>query len=249
MSVVVVVGMGQLGRTFGQGLLVIGKTVVPIRRGEQIATGDPELVLVTVAEKDFDATVASIPMPLRDRIGLVQNELAPSEWLDRGISRPTVASVFFEKKPGRAARVILPTKIAGPHATTLVRALGAIEIAAEVIGEAELPRALLEKNLYILTTNLGGMGTALTVGELLREKRFAQIFDEVLGVERMRFGLDDTVVSRDALWAATVAAFEADPDHVAAGRSAKERLARTLARADRFGLAVPTLRSLPPSRA
>ncbi len=241
---VVVVGMGQLGRTFGQGLLVLGKTVVPVRRGERIDGPEPELVLVTVAESDLDAALASIPESLRDRVGLVQNELAPSEWLERGISHPTVASVFFEKKPGRAVRVIHPTRIAGPHASLLARALEAIEIDAKVIDEAELPRALLEKNLYILTTNLGGMGTSITVSELVREERFETIFDEVLAVERARFSLEPQAVSRDALWTALLTAFDADPGHVAAGRSAKERLARTLGRADRFGLAVPTLRSL-----
>lgn len=241
---VVVVGMGQLGRTFGQGLLVVGRTVEPVRRHEPIQARDPELVLVTVAENDLDAALASIPERLRDRIGLVQNELAPSEWLSRGISRPTVASVFFEKKPGRAARVILPTLIAGPHATLLVEALRAIELDARVITESELPRALLEKNLYILSTNLGAMGTSLTVAQLAKEERFVPIFDEVLAVERARFGLDEVRAPRDPLLAATLAAFRADPDHVAAGRSAKERLARTLARAEALGIDVPILRAL-----
>jgi hypothetical protein len=241
---VVVVGMGQLGRTFGQGLLVVGKTVVPVRRGQRIETMDAELVLVTVAEKDFEDAIASVPIALRDRVGLVQNELAPSEWQTRGIERPTVASVFFEKKPGRAARVILPTKIAGPKAELLARALRSIELEAEVIEEAELPRALLEKNLYILVTNLGAMGTSLTVSDLAREPRLAEIFDEVLAVERARFGISEQAAPRDALWAATLAAFAADPDHVAAGRSAKERLARTLARATELGVDVPKLRAL-----
>jgi hypothetical protein len=241
---VVVVGMGQLGRTFGQGLLAIGETVVPVLRGEAIGAVEPELVLVTVAEKDFDAAVRSIPAALRTRIGLVQNELAPSDWLERGISRPTVACVFFEKKRGRQLRLILPTRIAGPHAELLVRALRAIDVEANAIDDAELPRALLEKNLYILTTNLAGIGTPLTVTQLAAEKRLPAIFDEVLLIERARFGLDEAAVSRDALWSAMMAAFAADPDHVAAGRIAWERLSRTLARADRFGLAVPTLRSI-----
>jgi hypothetical protein len=243
-SVVVVVGMGQLGRTFGQALLVIGKTVVPVRRGETIETADPELVLITVQENDLEAAIARVPPALRSRIGLVQNELAPSDWTSFGIERPTVACVFFEKKPGRPARVILPTRIAGPHAGTLARALAAIELDAAVIDEDELPRALLEKNLYILTTNLGAMGTRQTVRELLGSPSLPAIFDEVLEVERARFGLTEDDVSRDALWASMIAAFDADPDHVAAGRSARDRLTRTLARADRSGLAVPTLRSL-----
>ncbi len=242
--VVVVVGMGQLGRTFGQGLLVIGKTVVPIRRGEPIASPEAEFVLVTVGEKDLGGALGSIPSPLRARIGLVTNELCPRDWLDRGVARPTVASVFFEKKPGRPPRVIQPTRIAGPHAPMLARALAAIELDAAVIDEAELPRVLLEKNLYILTTNLAAMGTPLTVAQLREQPRLDAIFDDVLAIERARFGLDERAAPRDALFRAMLDAFDADPTHVAAGRSAPERLARTLARADRFGLAAPALRSV-----
>lgn len=49
---------------------------------------------------------------------------------------------------------------------------------------------------------------------------------------------------RDALIAGMLEAFDADPTHACAGRSAPARLERALAHADAFGLAVPTLRAL-----
>jgi hypothetical protein len=49
---------------------------------------------------------------------------------------------------------------------------------------------------------------------------------------------------RGALIAGMLEAFDGDPDHGCTGRSAPARLARALAHADTFGLAVPTLRSL-----
>ena len=61
--------------------------------------------------------------------------------------------------------------------------------------------------------------------------------------------LVDGDVDEEAAIAEMVAAFTADPEHGAMGRSAPARLARALDQADRLGIDVPTLRSIPPSPA
>ena len=58
MNVVVIIGLGQLGRVFAGGLLRVGCSVVPVNRGDDMAAlaqrhPAPELVLVAVGRKRF----------------------------------------------------------------------------------------------------------------------------------------------------------------------------------------------------
>ena len=218
-----IIGVGQLGSLFGGLLVKRGARVVAIRRGYAI---DPSLaadrVIVAVGEDDLAPVLSSLPTAWRDRVVLVQNELSPDAWLAHGITHPTVASVFFEKKRDRAPRVVLPTRIAGPWATLLAAMLNDEGLTAIVIDERELPRALLDKNVYILTSNIAGLTapsgtTTSALLEVPQLERTCRIFADVLRVESARSNVE---VDADDASAAMMRAFRADPDHVAAGRSA-----------------------------
>lgn len=249
LAITVLVGVGEMGGVFAKGLLRAGRTVVPVGRStNQEALAElipgPDLVLVTVGESDLDATLAALPAVWRDRVGLLQNELLPHAWERHDISRPTVASVWFEKKPGRAVKVIIPTPIAGPAAGWLVDVLGGIGIPATEVEEGDaLVGELVAKNLYILTANIAGLETGGTVGQLWNDHRelATAVATDVLDLQDALVG---RAVDREAAIAGMVTAFEGDPEHGTTGRSAPERLRRAIAIADRHDLAVPTLRGL-----
>ena len=131
----VIVGIGEVGGTFARGLLRCGHPVVPVlrdtnRQAVAAQVTNPFATLVTVGEADLDHALATLPEQWSERTVLVQNELLPRNWIAHGLQNPTVAVVWFEKKPGRAEKVIIPTPIYGPIAGPLVEALGSIDIAA-----------------------------------------------------------------------------------------------------------------------
>jgi ketopantoate reductase len=242
---VVIVGIGELGSVFARGLLRRGHPVFPVVRGmslvEQTArVENPELVLVAVAEHDLEALLAELPSEWRTRAALLQNELVPAIWQPT-VDDPTVAVVWFEKKPGMDVKVLLPTPIYGAAADTLVEALGSIGIPARALtDERELTHELVRKNLYILTTNIAGMRTGGTVGELWRQHRelATRVAGEVLDIQQALTGQE---LPRERLMAGLVEAFEADPDHKCTGRSAPARLSRALDHARQAGIEAPVL--------
>jgi hypothetical protein len=107
----------------------------------------------------------------------------------------------------------------------------------------QLPFELVSKNLYILVHNVCGLVGPDTVRALWSEARqlAEQVTAEVLDVQFGALGakLDTARLSSDLL-----AAVAADPEHGCAGRTARRRLARLLAQADRLELEVPKLRSI-----
>lgn len=246
---IVIIGLGQLGRVFAGGFLRAGHPVFPVNRGDDMDTlaagmGEPALVLVAVAEPDLHPVLAALPRPWRERVGLIQNELLPRDWQSHGIVRPTVAAVWFEKKAGTDAKPLLPTPVHGPAAQAVVRALAAIGLPARVLaGEAERDYELVRKNLYILTTNIAGLLTGGSVGELWAQHRplAEEVAQEVLEVQQILMGAP---LDRARLMQGLVEAIEADPQHACRGRSAPDRLRRLLAHADAAGLAVPKLREI-----
>lgn len=249
MSEIVIIGLGQLGRIFAGGLLRAGHPVVPVNRGDDMAAratahAAPGLVLVAVAETDLDGVLAGLPAAWKNRLGLIQNELLPRDWIRHGIADPTVISVWFEKKPGTDAKPLMPSPVAGPASALLCRALAAIDLPCrQVAAGDELSFELVRKNVYILTTNLAGLKTGGTVSQLwARHRDFARtIAGEVIDIQDALTGIAH---DREKLIDGMLEAFAADPDHGCTGRSAPARLARALAHADRFGLAVPALRAL-----
>jgi hypothetical protein len=255
MSEVVIIGLGQLGRVFAGGLLRVGCTVVPVNRGDEMTVlaqrhPAPELVLVAVAENDLHSVLAALPDPWKTRVALIQNELLPRDWQAHGYANPTVISVWFEKKKGIDAKPLIASPAAGPGAALLCRALTAIELPCrEVALGDELLFELVRKNVYILTTNIAGLKTGgtlkdtSTVAQLwAQHETFArQVANEVMDIQDELTGIRH---DRDALIAGMREAFEGDPAHGCAGRSAPARLARAIRHADEFRLAVPTLRTL-----
>lgn len=264
MSEVVVWGIGELGAVFARGLLRSGHGVVPVVRGTDVAAltariAVPALVLVAVGETELDAVLSAMPHAWKGRVALLQNELRPRDWERHGLTSPSLAVVWFEKKRGTDVRVLLPTIVAGREvdgqgASLLVEALAAIDVPFErVSGDAAAHGALAAKNLYILVTNLAGMVVDGNVGTLLDEHReFAlELAGEVLELESALFA-PHFFARADAL-AVLDAAGAADPQHACMGRSAPVRLARCIAHADALGLAVPVMRRIaadasPPTR-
>jgi len=247
---VVIVGIGELGGVFARGLLRLGHPIVPVTREQRIADSlaanpEAELVLVTVGEKELDAVLAEIPEPFRDRVGLVQNELLPQTWQARDVRAPTVYVVWFEKKPGRDVHVVQPSVAFGRSAELLVRALAELGIPARAASgdQGELLLELVNKNLYILTTNLAGLVTGGTVSDLWQKHQplAREVASEVLDLQER---LAHQELERHVLLERLEQAIAADPEHPCTGRSAEERLARALRHADREGLAVPRLRAI-----
>lgn len=246
---IVIIGLGQLGRVFAGGFLRVGYTVVPVNRGDDMAAiasrhPSPELVLVAVAEGDLHPVLEAIPPLWKNRLGLLQNELLPRDWQRHGIENPTVTVVWFEKKKGTDINPLIASPVFGPAADAVLQALTAIGIPCRPLADSdELLFELVRKNLFILTTNIAGLKTGGTTGELWANHRdFARIVaEEVLDIQEWLAG---RTFDREKLIAGMAEAIEARPGHACTGRSAPVRLARNLGFADEAGLAVPTLRAI-----
>lgn len=245
---VVIVGMGEMGGVFARGLLKLGHPVFPVIRGTSLAAAaeqlpTPQLVLVAVGEADLAAQLELMPAAWKTRLGLLQNELLPADWSESAFD-PTVISVWFEKKPGRDPKVILPSPIFGPQARLLAEALSTLAIPTRLLEQADaLLHELVLKNLYILTTNLAGLRTGGTVAGLMGEHRAltGQIASEIIALQEAMTGHR---FDREALLAGLQQAFQGDPEHAAMGRSASARLQRAIAHGDRLGLSLPLLKTL-----
>jgi len=247
---VVIIGIGEIGGVFARGFLKLGHPLHPVNRNDSmdaIATNvtDPQLVVVAVGEKDLHPTLERLPAAWRDRLVLIQNELLPRDWQRHRIDNPTVISVWFEKKPGMDAKVVVPSPVFGPHADTVIAALQAVGLPAHRVADQEALRfELVRKNLYILTTNIGGLAIGGgSVTELWHDHNelARAVAADVLTIQRWLTGetLDDA-----RLIDAMVTAFEGDPEHGCMGRSAPARLERALTIANEAGLQVPTLQRI-----
>lgn len=248
---IVVVGVGEMAGVFTRGFLKLGHPVFPITRQMDIdqaakAIAPPELVLVTVGEKDLHPALERIPAIWRDRLALLQNELLPRDWEAHGLRDVTAVAVWFEKKKGQDYKVLVPSPVYGPRAATIEAALETLEIPAwELKSDEELVFELVRKNVYILTTNIAGLelppGT--TVDTLWNEHQplARQVADEVMDIQ---FKLVDRKLDRERLIAGMVEAIEGDLEHKCMGRTAPARLARAIEHADQFGLSVPKLRTI-----
>lgn len=246
---VVLIGAGEMGGVFAHGLLRAGHPVHPV--GRDMAMGEaaraypqPALALVTVGESDLHTVLADIPAPWRDRLGLIQNELLPRDWEAHDLPQPTASAVWFEKKPGKPINPIIATPAYGPNAGLLVNALQAIDLPArEVTDYEEMVFELVRKNVYILTTNIAGLVTGGTTGELWHHHRelAQQVADEIMAIQAWLTGRE---LERERLMAGAAEAMLADPEHANTGRSAPARLKRAIGFADEAGLAVPKLREI-----
>ncbi len=243
---VVIVGIGELGGELARGFLKCGRPVYPVLRGTDPAEvarnlPEPELVAVAVAEEDLPPTLEQLPPIWRDRVVLVQNELTPRLWQRHGIERPTVAVVWFEKKPDRPLVDILDTPVYGPKAAQVTAALERLGVKTRILeSEEALLFELAQKSLYILTLNCAALVIDGTAAEIWYEHpSFAQaVAEELLTLLERRFKRS---LPRRALIEGMVAGIDDCPGRPARGRRARERLARCLAEAREAGISVPTL--------
>ncbi|PIW44524.1 MAG: hypothetical protein COW18_12760 [Zetaproteobacteria bacterium CG12_big_fil_rev_8_21_14_0_65_54_13] len=246
---VVVIGMGEIGSVFARGFLRLGYPVVPVMRDMDMGVvaaevSEPEMVIVAVAEKDLHATLQQLPDVWRDRLVLLQNELLPRDWQQHGLEKPTVISVWFEKKQGMDSKVVIASPAYGPVAGLLKEALATVNVPVTVLADEEaLLFELVLKNLYILTTNIAGIQAGGNVRELwLNHNELAcEVAADVFDLQEYLTGRS---LSRTALIEGMLHAFDGDPAHGCMGRSAPARLQRALAIADAAGLEVTTLRRI-----
>jgi len=245
---IIIVGMGEMAGVFARGFLRSGYPVYPVTRDmdmqQQAASIDePEMVLIAVAEKDIQSVLKTIPERWQDKLALLQNELLPNDWQQHQLN-PTVISVWFEKKKGQDARVLIPSPAYGAKADILVDSLNAIDIAARKLNSAdELLFELVVKNVYILTTNIAGLKTGGTVSELWSQHQdiARDVAAEIILLqEKLTRQSFDTPKLIDAM----LVAFNGDPDHGCMGRSAPARLERALMLAEKHQLALPTLQKI-----
>ena len=248
-SPVVVIGIGEMGSVFTRAFLKLGHPVYPVTRNTDInemsnAITEPELVLVAVGEGELQATLKNIPDTWHDRIGLLQNELLPKDWLPHNFDNPTVISVWFEKKKGQDSKVLIPSPCFGPKASLLVDALATLDIPARDVGKLEnMEEELLIKNVYILTTNISGLITKGNVEDLWsnHNELAREVADEVMDIQATLVGHD---LDREKLIAGFKEGIDGDLQHMCMGRSAPARLKRALEIADNEGLDVVKLREI-----
>jgi len=248
---IVIVGIGELGGVFARAFLRNGYPVFPVTRSMNISDQtdsipQPELVLVAVAEKDFNAVMATIPAAWRNCAGLLQNELLPRDWKAYNITRPTIISVWFEKKKGREYKVLIPSRVHGPKAALIAESLENIEIPCKILpSEDELLYELVFKNVFVLTINIAGLVLAEgTTTETLWEQHndFARsIADEVIDVQEW---LTEAAFQRKKLIDGLLEGVYGDPQHKCRGRAAQGRLTRVLDIADEAGLEIPRIRDI-----
>ena len=250
---VIVIGIGEMGSVFARGLLRSGHPAYPVTRDEDLAEvarqlPSPELVVVAVAENDLHAVLEQIPPAWQQRLCLLQNELLPGDWQQYGFVKPTVISVWFEKKKGQDVKVLIPSPAYGPAAELLKASLGSLDIPVRVLNdESELLFELVLKNVYIVTTNCAGLVAGGTVSELWANHRelAETVAHEVIEIQA---ALTGRTFPAEDLIKGMLKAFDGDPDHGCMGRSAPARLARALQQADTAGLAIPRLRDIAASQ-
>lgn len=247
-SPVVVMGMGEVGSVLARGYLKLGHPVYPVLRAMNIeeqanSIPDPMAVIVAVGESELSTILAVMPSVWRSKLILIQNELLPRDWQQHDL-QPTVISVWFEKKKGQDVKVVVPSTVYGSQAESLIAALDTLDIPATLITDADtMTFELVRKNYYILTSNIAGLRTGGTVGELWQNHQdFAKQI--VTDVNRVQEYLVGESLDKEKLTAAMLTAFEGDLQHGCTGRSAPARLQRVLDIATTAGLDVPTLQGI-----
>ena len=246
---IVIIGIGELGCEFARGFLRCGHPVYPVIRQMNLVDvcrqiPAPAMVLITVQENELQAVLKQLPDPWRNKVGLLQNELLPRDWQRHNLTNPTVAVVWFEKKPDMVLTNILYTPIYGPHAALMSEALDAIKIPTRLLeNEDALLYELARKSLYILTVNICGLYCNCTVGNLWQQHQTLarEVAEEVISILEWLTGIK---LSTSKLIAGMVEGIEDCPDRNCLGRSARARLQRTLAYAREAGIETPRLKEI-----
>ncbi len=246
---VALIGIGEMGGVFAKGLLKIGYPVYPILRDSDysqfaITLVDPLFILIAVGESELHTVFRKLPNGWRNKLVLLQNELLPNDWQSADVTDPTVISVWFEKKKGMDVKVLQPSPIYGPNGGVLKQALDSLQIPTVILSTFDdLISSLVKKNLFVLTINISGLLFDITIKELLNtyKEQTIAIAVEILAIQEklVQISLDHDYLLKELLLS-----FASAPDHKCRGRSASERLNRTLALADHFNLTSPVLKEI-----
>ncbi len=244
MGSVVIVGMGQLGRTVAEGWLLNGLTVVPVLRRSppaSLADRNPQAVLVATGEDDLDGALASLPEAWRDRVILLQNELVPSIWAPY-LTTPTLAAIWFEKKPGINLHSLRPSVAYGPQIHLLSTAFEVLNQPLQSVDTYEhMVVELMIKNTFILATNIYGLVSPGPLKNFISPRhrtRVQQLLNEICPLQSCLTGLMCPVdrTSHD-IWEVIAK----NAELVVPGRSALDRLHRTITTARQSNLFTPEL--------
>ena len=250
-SPIVIIGIGELAGVFARAFLRNGYPVYPITRNMDILKEaenlpEPLMVLVAVAEADFQNVMKTLPARWRSKLALLQNELLPRDWLAHGIADPTVISVWFEKKKGMDYNVLLPSPVYGAAADLIAASLAGIGIPCNILHSSdELLFELVLKNVFVFTINIAGLiledGTTTSMLWQQHEQLARDVAADIITLQEF---VTARSFSRDQLLDGLEKGIKGDPDHRCKGRSAPGRLARTLEMADQGGIDIPTIRDI-----
>jgi len=243
---IVIIGIGELAGVFAQGFLRCGHPVYPIIRGmdlSQLATQipEPKLVLITVQESELANVLEQIPEIWHNKLGLLQNELLPRDWLSHGIQNPTITVVWFEKKKNLPVTPILYSPSYGDNAPLIADALQAMDIPAPILETEEaILYELVRKTVYILTVNIAGLVNNCTVGELWENN---QSFATTLAHEIIQVleYLTEQTLPHDRLIMGMGEGIHDCPGRFCLGRRASQRLERVIKYAQEAKLTTPEL--------
>lgn len=241
---IIVIGLGELGSVFARGFFKLGYPVQGITREMSLSLmaqeiPDPKAVLISVGEADLPSILNTLPQQWQQNVILIQNELLPKDWLKSEITKPTVASIWFEKKKGMEAKQVMPSPVFGKQASLVKQALATVDLEAyELKHFDDLQYELVRKNLYILTTNIAGLKVGGSVAELAKNHAdlMQAVANEVLSLQD---ALTQSKNNHERLLKGLLEAFEGDPDHQCMGRTAKLRLERAIALAKEYGIDTP----------
>lgn len=244
---VVVVGLGEMGSVFARAFLKLGYPVYPVTRDISMrklakSLPDPKIVVIAVGEKDLTPVLKKVPRTWSKRLALLQNELLPKDY--KHLGKPTVISVWFEKKKGQDSKVIIPSPAYGPRAKLLAKALATLDIPVKVVARSrDMLHELVVKNLYILTTNIAGLRIGGTVGTLWSEHQDTAraVADDVIALQE---ALTESRFDHGRLMESMLQTFEGDPEHQCMGRSAPARLKRALEHAEQLSIDTPMLNAI-----
>lgn len=246
---VILVGLGEIGQVLAQGFLKTGHPLIPVTRRQSLPAvlaeyADAQALVLAVGEKELPTLLTQVPASWHERLVLIQNELLPKDWQSAGIVNPTVMSIWFEKKPGKLVKQLMPSPVWGGNAGLMAQALEAIGLNARIVTDlAAMQNELVIKNVYILTTNIAGLKVGGNVETLWREHQplARSVAMEVIALQEKLIG---QTLDPEPLIAGMLAGFEGYPAHGCQGRTAAARLQRALKQAERHGLDLPVMKEI-----
>jgi ketopantoate reductase len=246
MKTSIVIGVGELGSLFAVGMLKNGYQVTPVLHDSNLKemadnNPHPDSIWVCVAEKDIYAVLSTMPETWKKRLVLIQNELLPLDWQQHSIIDPTIVSVWFEKKAGKAPQVVLPSVVYGDLATEVASIYAKLALPVRSLAsKSELLFELVLKNVYIQTSNIAGLITNGNTRDLVENHAHLMktVVQEVIQLQET---LTRQHFDHENLIQAFIAACYGDPNHNCMGRSAPVRLSRAIALAKKHQLNLPTI--------